>query len=48
MVLAYRDDPPFFGVGRLLGVHHQTVQWSRVQLQLPDLGSAIRLTGIPV
>lgn len=26
MFLAYRDDPSFFGVGRLLGVHHQTVQ----------------------
>jgi transposase len=26
MLLAYRDDPSFFGVGRLLGVHHQTVQ----------------------
>ena len=28
MLLAYRDDPSFFGVGRLLGVHHQTVQVS--------------------
>ena len=26
MLLAYGDDPSFFGVGRLLGVHHQTVQ----------------------
>ena len=26
MLLAYRDDPSFFAVGRLLGVHHQTVQ----------------------
>lgn len=26
MLLAYRDDPSFFGVGRLPGVHHQTVQ----------------------
>ena len=26
MLLAYRDEPTFFGVGRLLGVHHQTVQ----------------------
>jgi transposase len=26
MLLAYRADPSFFGVGRLLGVHHQTVQ----------------------
>ncbi len=26
MLLAYRDDLSFFGVGRLLGVHHQTVQ----------------------
>jgi len=26
MLLAYRDDPSFFGVGCLLGVHHQTVQ----------------------
>jgi transposase len=26
ILLAYRDDPSFFGVGRLLGVHHQTVQ----------------------
>jgi hypothetical protein len=25
MLLAYRDDPSFFAVGRLLGVHHQTV-----------------------
>jgi len=24
--LAYRDEPSFFAVGRLLGVHHQTVQ----------------------
>ncbi len=26
MLLAYRDDPSFFGVGRLPGVHHQAVQ----------------------
>jgi transposase len=26
MLLAYRDDPSFYAVGRLLGVHHQTVQ----------------------
>ncbi len=26
MLLAYRDEPSFFAVGRLLGVHHQTVQ----------------------
>lgn len=26
MILAYRDDPSFFAVGRVLGVHHQTVQ----------------------
>jgi transposase len=26
MLLAYRDDPSFFAVGRVLGVHHQTVQ----------------------
>jgi transposase len=26
ILLAYRDDPSFFAVGRLLGVHHQTVQ----------------------
>lgn len=26
MLLAYRDNPSFFAVGRLLGVHHQTVQ----------------------
>jgi hypothetical protein len=26
MLLAYRDDPSFFAVGRLLGLHHQTVQ----------------------
>ncbi len=26
MLLAYRDDPSFFAVGRGLGVHHQTVQ----------------------
>jgi hypothetical protein len=26
MLLAYRDDPSFLAVGRLLGVHHQTVQ----------------------
>src|ERR1700758_464941 len=26
MLLAYRDDPSFFAVGRLLSVHHQTVQ----------------------
>ena len=25
MLLAYRDDPSIFAVGRLLGVHHQTV-----------------------
>jgi hypothetical protein len=24
MLLAYRDDPSFFAVGRALGVHHQT------------------------
>jgi transposase len=26
MLLAYRADPSFFAVGRVLGVHHQTVQ----------------------
>ena len=26
MLLAYRDDPSFFAVGRALGLHHQTVQ----------------------
>jgi transposase len=26
MLLAYRDNPSFFAVGRKLGVHHQTVQ----------------------
>jgi transposase len=26
MLLAYREDPSFFAVGRSLGVHHQTVQ----------------------
>ena len=26
MLLAYREDPSFFSVGRALGVHHQTVQ----------------------
>ena len=26
ILLAYRDDPSFFAVGRALGVHHQTVQ----------------------
>jgi transposase len=26
MLLAYRNDPSFFAVGRTLGVHHQTVQ----------------------
>src|ERR1700731_4946759 len=26
MLLAYRDDPSFFAMGRLLGAHHQTVQ----------------------
>src|SRR5499427_10148576 len=26
MLLAYREDPSFFAVGRRLGVHHQTVQ----------------------
>jgi transposase len=26
MLLAYREDPSFFAVGRALGVHHQTVQ----------------------
>jgi transposase len=26
MLLAYRDDPSFFAVGRAFGVHHQTVQ----------------------
>ena len=26
MLLAYRDDPSFFAVGRALGAHHQTVQ----------------------
>ncbi len=26
MLLAYRDDPSFFAVGRALSVHHQTVQ----------------------
>ncbi len=26
MLLAYRDDPSFFAVGRALGVHHQTAQ----------------------
>jgi transposase len=26
MLLAYREDPSFFAIGRTLGVHHQTVQ----------------------
>src|SRR5260370_36044479 len=26
MLLAYREDPSFFGVGHRLGAHHQTVQ----------------------
>jgi hypothetical protein len=26
MLLAFRDDPSFFAVGKALGVHHQTVQ----------------------
>jgi hypothetical protein len=26
LLLAYREDPSFFAVGRALGVHHQTVQ----------------------
>ena len=26
MLLAYREEPSFFAVGRALGVHHQTVQ----------------------
>src|SRR5271157_1201522 len=26
MLLAYREDPSFFAVGRTLGLHHQTVQ----------------------
>ena len=26
MLLAYRDNPSFFAVGRALGAHHQTVQ----------------------
>jgi hypothetical protein len=26
MLLAYREDPSFFAVGRALGLHHQTVQ----------------------
>jgi hypothetical protein len=26
MLLAYRENPSFFAVGRRLGVHHQTVQ----------------------
>lgn len=26
LLLAYRDNPSFFAVGRMLGVHHQTVQ----------------------
>jgi hypothetical protein len=26
MLLAYREDPSFFAVGRALGVYHQTVQ----------------------
>lgn len=26
MLLAYHDNPSFFGVARRLGVHHQTVQ----------------------
>src|SRR6266853_3720366 len=26
ILLAYREDPSFFAVGRMLGLHHQTVQ----------------------
>jgi hypothetical protein len=26
MLLAYREDPSYYAVGRALGVHHQTVQ----------------------
>jgi len=54
MLLAYRDDPSFFAVGRLLGVHHQTVQrcmscgrrgsWlaMRVNMGLPPATNASR------
>jgi hypothetical protein len=31
MLLAYRDEPSFFAVGLLLGVHHQTVDSERGQ-----------------
>jgi hypothetical protein len=26
MLLAYRENPSFFAVGRAVGVHHQTVE----------------------
>ena len=35
ILLAYRDEPSFFAVGRALGLHHQTVQ--RRVLRQPGL-----------
>ena len=39
ILLAYREDPSFFAVGRALGLHHQTVQRGRrhtVRTALPE------------
>src|SRR5262245_26953748 len=43
ILLAYREDPSFFAVGRALGLHHQTVQRcvERAVVRRPD-GSAGR------
>jgi hypothetical protein len=48
MLLAYRENPSFFAVGRRLGVHHQTVQrcveravaYGRWRLSTTDRGRA--------
>ena len=45
MLLAYREDPSFFAVGRMMGVHHQTVQ--RCVERASACGSLAALDDLP-
>ena len=44
ILLAYREDPSFFAVGRALGLHHQTVQRCHGGLPSP---AVVRVIGEP-
>jgi hypothetical protein len=57
ILLAYRDEPCFFAVGRALGLHHQTVQrcvekpwplvrWGRSPISPDPVDTMIAVKGI--